>query len=313
MSKGLMLGAGVGLDLGGLGLIVTALPDGGWPLAAGLALMLAGTMLITRSLQSKSAPQTADEADYQKAGKRWRPEPELRGDPPRRVKMSVTAQVTIFAWLLMLGVAGWYGWRNVWRLSPPVPSQSLLLKEGGSAVAEIHRKEIRDLEDGRKSYYLYYNFTDDTGAGVRSSVNVSASVFADYRDGGKLQIRYLPGEPLVHFAADLTQEPFAMRGTLMAIVAGAFLLFLLGAKMFRHRRLARSGKAVAGYVESVKRRGGAKKLRVRYETVNGREIFISPLERNVARNTGDVVTVLYWPGEPEGGELYSLLLFRAVA
>lgn len=312
MSKGWMLGAGIGLDFAGLGLIFMALPEGGWLLAAGLALILAGTLIVTRSLQASAPPDAPAAVDFSKAGKRWKPEPELRADPPRRVKMTVTAQVTIFAWLLMLAVAGWFGWHNVWRLNQAVPSQNLLLRDGERAVAEIHRKETRDLEDGGQRFYLYYNFTDASGAGVRSSVNVSASLFAEHSEGGSLEVVYLPGDPLVHFSPQLTRAPFSTRGTLMAAVVAAFLLLLLGSKMYRHRRLARSGRAVAGYVEGLTRRGGAKKLRVRYETVNGREIYISPLERNPLRKQGDVVTVLYWQGEPKNGELYNLCLFRAV-
>ncbi len=312
MSKGLKLGVGVGLDFAGLGLIVTALPDGGWLLAAGLALMLAGTMLITRSLQAKAEPETNEALDLKRAGKRWQPEPELQCDPPRRTTMTVTAKITVVAWLAMLAVSGWFGWRNVWRLSPPVPSQQLILNEGARASAKIHRKEVRDRDDGQKRYYLYYNFTDSTGAGVRSSVNVSSSVFDEYQEGDALEVAYLPGEPLAHFAVGLTRGAFAMRGSLMAMVVGAFLLFLLGARMVRHRNLVRSGKAVAGSVVSAVRRGGAKKLEVRYETVNGREITIKPLERNALRKRGDVVTVLYLPGNPEDGELYSLCLFRAI-
>jgi len=312
MSKGWILGAGAGLEFAGLGLIVTTLPDAGWPLAAGLALMLAGTMVITRALQSKVEPASEDAVDRRRAVKRWQPEPELRGDPPRRVAMTATAKITVVAWLAMLAVSGWFGWRNVWRLSAPVPSQALILNEGARATATIHRKEVRDREDGGKRYYLYYNFTDSTGSGVRSSVNVSASLYQEYMEGDALQVAYLPGEPLAHFAVELTRGPFAMRGSLMAVVAGAFLLFLLGAKMLRHRNLVRSGKAVAGRVESVRRRGGAKKLEVRYETVNGREITIKPLERNAQRKQGDVATVLYLPGNPEDGELYSLCLFRAI-
>lgn len=312
MSKGWMLGVGAGLDFGGLGLIVTTLPEAGWPLAAGLALMLAGTMLITRSLQSKSEATADGPAERKRASKRWQPEPELLRDPPRPVSMTVTAKITVVAWLAMLAVAGWFGWQNVWRLAPPVPSQTLILNEGVRATATIHRKEVRDREDGQQRYYLYYNFTDASGSGVRSSTSVSASLFGEYEEGDSLEVAYLPGEPLAHFAVELTRGPFAMRGSLMALVVGAFLLFLLGAKMLRHRNLARSGKAVAGYVESVVRRGGGKKLEVRYETVNGREITIKPLERNALRKQGDVVTVLYLPGNPEDGEMYSLCLFRAV-
>lgn len=306
-----MLGVGVGLDLGGLGLIAVSLPEGGLLLAAGLALMLAGTMLVTRSLQTKSDAEDVESPDLARLGKRWKPEPELQQDPPRKTKMTVTAQVTIFAWLLMFGVAGWFGWQKIWRLNPNVPSQALMLEEGARASAEIHRKEIRDLEDGSRRHYLYYNFTDETGAGVRSSVGVSESVFADYEEGDQIEVVYFPGEPLTHFAYGLTRPPFAMRGSLMAAVVGAFLLFLLVAKMLRHRKLARSGRAVAGHVESLVRRGGAKKLRVRYQTINGREIYIHPLERNALRKQGDLVTVLYDSKVPEDGELYSLLLFRA--
>src|SRR5690606_23510813 len=111
----------------------------------------------------------------------------------------------------------------------------------------------------------------------------------------RIEVVYLPGDPMIHFVPELTQAPFAMRALLMGAVATAFGLFLVASRLFRHWRLARSGRPVAGRVESVSRRGGAKKLRVRYESSQGRELSLNALERNPARKQGDIVTVMTGP------------------
>ncbi|MBI1354458.1 MAG: hypothetical protein GC160_08930 [Acidobacteria bacterium] len=310
MSKQWMLGVGVGLDLGGIALIVLGLEEAGWQLALGLAMMLVGTVLVTRAFQGAEAPAEPDAATVSRKLDRWRPEPELRADPPRKVKPTFTAWLTIGAWSAMLAVAGGFAWYNVLELNPPIPSQGLLESEGAHVGAEIHRKEVRDHEGGRRRYYLYYNFQDQTGSSVRSSVVVSKTLFDRYREGASLDVVYLPGDPMVHFVPALTQASFALRALLMGAVVAMFFLFLLIARMLRHRRLARSGRAVAGMVEKVSRRGGSKSLRIRYSNSQGKEQTLTAFERNPARKTGDVVTVM--TDRAGEAEMYSLLLFRAV-
>ena len=300
------IGAGAALDVAGLALVVASIPEPSWKLGAGLALLLAGTLLISKTLGA-SAARSASPEQVESASKGWKPEPELRQDPPRAVRLSVTAKIVVMAWLLMLAVTGAYSYVTVFSRNPGPPSQGLLEAQGARAQATVHRREVREAADGEPRYSLYYNFTDENRAAVRSSVTVSKMLFDRYEEGDRLEAVYLPGDPLAHFLPALTRPAFAERGLLMALVAVAFLAYLLESRRRRHYRLVRQGTPVAGVAENVRRRGGARVYDVRFQ-VNGRQGKLRAAERNPMRRDGDLVTVLYDGAE---AELYHQCLYRA--
>lgn len=303
------IGGGIALDVAGLALVVASIPNADWKLGAGLALMLAGTWLISTTLRGP-APETPAPEDVRSARNRWRPEPELRQDPPRRVRLSASAKIVVMAWLMMLIVGGGYAYLTVFTRNPGPPSQALLEAEGARGVATIHRREVRENAEGEPRYGLYYNFTDQEGSAVRSSVNVSKLLFERYQEGDHLDVRYLPGDPLAHFLPEVTRPAFAERGLLMALVGLAFLAYLLEGRRRRHLRLVKHGTPVAGVAENVRRRGGARVYDVRFR-VNGREGSLRATERNPMRKNGDVVTVLCDTRGPEDAEIYQQCLYRA--
>ncbi len=300
------LGAGAVLDLAGMTLVVAAIPEAGWKLAAGLAMLLAGTLLISRSLRG-ARPAPAAPEQLEQARKGWQPEPELRQDPPRPVRLSVTAKIVAMAWLLMLAAAGAYAHLEVFSRNPGPPSRGLIDSQGARTEATVHRREVRENAAGEPRYSLYYNFADAAGAAVRSSTVVSKLLFEQHEEGAGLEVVYLPGDPLAHYLPALTRPAFAERGLLMAVVVAAFLIYLLETRRLRHRRLVRQGTPVAGVAENVRRRGGARAFDVCYRA-DGRERKLRASERNPARRDGDAVTVLCDAGE---AELYSQCLYRA--
>jgi hypothetical protein len=196
----------------------------------------------------------------------------------------------------------------VFSRNPGPPSQRLLETQGARAEATVHRRELRQNAQGEPRYSLYYNFTDEAGSAVRSSVTVSKMLFERYPEGAKLEVAYLPGDPLAHFLPALTRPVFAERALLMALTAVAFLAYLLESRRRRHSRLVRQGTPVAGVAENVRRRGGARVYDVRFRS-GGREGKLRATERNPLRRDGDVVTVLC---DAQGdAELYLQCLYRA--
>ena len=304
----LQIAAGIAMDVAGLALVVSSIPEGGWRLGGGLALLLAGTILVSRTLQRAPAAAVTQE-QRASAKKGWSPEPELRRVPPRPVRLSVTAKVVAAAWLLMLAVTAGYAYFSVFSRSPGPPSQGLIASEGQSAQARVHRREVRENDAGEPRYTLYYNFADAEGAAVRSSASVSKLLFDHYAEGDRLEALYLPGDPLAHYLPALTRPAFAERGLLMGLVVAALLLYLLESRRRRHRRLVSRGEPFAGVAENVRRRGGARVFDVRYE-LGGRENTLAVTERNPMRREGDVVTVLCEGGD---AELYRQCLYRAKA
>ncbi|MCB1020283.1 MAG: hypothetical protein KDC27_10160 [Acidobacteria bacterium] len=301
------IGAGLALDLAGMALVVSAIPDADWKLGAGLALMLVGTWLVSSSLRGP-APTAPPPAEVERAKKRWNPERELRSAPPRRVRLSPTAKVVVMAWSLMLLVGGAYAYFAVFSRNPGPPMRNLIDAEGSRAEATVHRREVRENGDGAPRYSLYYNFSSSDGSAIRSSVTVSKLLFDRFHEGDRLEVVYLPGDALAHYLPQVTRPPFAERGLLMALVALAFVVFLLESRRRRHHRLVQRGAATAGIVEKVRRRGGARAYEVRFRA-NGREGTLKATERNPLRRNGDVLTVLT---DGDDAELYQQCLYRAV-
>lgn len=301
---------GIGLDLIGIFLIVQALPDGGMRLAAGVACLAAGTAAISLGARGDSGPRP-DVRTLETARGGWRPEPELRQEPPRAVKLAPAAMVSIVSWLLAAAVVGFFVWDRVAPLSPASREQRLLAAEGESAEATVHRKETRESTAGEPRYQLYYNFRGVDGGAVRSSATVSRRVFERYEVGDEIEVRYLPGDPVMHYLPPLERSDTEVRIALAAAVLAAFFLFLLEAKRRRHKKLVRDGKAVPGVVVGVKVRGAARAATVAFETLHEKRELRATLRRP-ALEKGDAATVLYDPSDPREAELYAACLYRAV-
>ena len=302
--------SGIALDLAGLAVIALSFskPDAGVMLTVGAGLILGGTLLVSRA--GRSEQETLEEDVKTRAMRGWKPEKELRPAPPRRVRMAASAQVSIMAWFVATAFVGFFAWDRVVRLSPAPPSRNIVDQAGETAEATIHRKETRLAPDGGERYAIYYNFRDATGAGVRSSATVSKSLFEEYEEGDRLEVRYLPEDAIAHYLPEITRSDREVRAVLMAAVLGVFFIYLLEARRRRHKRLVQSGTAVPGVVEAISRRGGAKALTVKAE-VQGTERILRTTERNSRRGVGDVVTVLYDPHRPADAEIYRGLPYQA--
>jgi hypothetical protein len=302
---------GIALDVAGAALIATSLPEGGLQLGFGIAVMLAGTVAIRKGAGFGSTVSTIDEEQLQRSLKSWRPTAELERDPPRAVRLTRMAWLIAFCWAAMFAAGGWFSYDRVWRLNPPIAGQQLLEQEGVRVRGEVHRHEVRSNAGGRSVYYLYYNFADEKGAGVRSSISVSKSLYDDYSEGSAIEVIHLPGDAMTHLVPAFHRGTFAGRGAVIGLAAAVFLLVVLDGRRRKHKALARDGRAVGAVVEGLQRKGGSKSYHLRYRA-HGREQRLKVHERNPNRKAGDVVTVLYDPAHPATAVLYRLCLYRAV-
>jgi hypothetical protein len=170
---------------------------------------------------------------------------------------------------------------------------------------------VRENASGERRYVLYYNFRDQAGSAIRSSVNVPKVLFDRYEEGAQFETVYLPEDPVMHYVPELTRPAFAEKGLLMALVTAGCLGFLLENRRRRHRRLARNGTPIAGVAENVRRRGGARAYDVKFK-VKGRDGSLRTLERNRLRRNGDVLTVLYDAKGAGDALLYHQCMYQAI-
>lgn len=300
------IAAGAALDLVGLALVAWSLPEGGLPLAAGVACLLAGAALITRA-SSRSFNQAAS-APHAAA---WKLDPALRQSLPRSVRLRPLGYVIAAAWLLSLAALGWFAADRILALNPPIPSQTLIETQGVDAVAEVYEKVERANSRGEARYYLYYSYEYPEGSQVRSSVAVTKRLYDRYQVNDTLALKLLPASPPVVFIPELTQGPFALRGLLAGSVIAGLMLLFVDAQRRRHKRLVRTGLPLAGTVEGMRRRGGSRTYQARYR-VSGGEHVVRASERNPSRRNNDQVTVLHDPGKPSDAVVYEGAFYKAV-
>jgi hypothetical protein len=289
----------------GVVLIYRALPAGGELLWSGVLAIVAGTLVMLQAFKQGGAEEEEEPTAPARTAD-WKPEPELRQVPPRRVGLRRSGQLIGLFWLLLIpGALAFFYFRTY--IVPP--AREIPEEIAATATATIHSLDERKRDDGRIDYYLAYNFQDDAGNGYRSSVRVSQERFRSHRIGDTLKVDYIPGNAIAHSVPELAEDRIPPRLALFTLVLLAILGFLLDAQRRKHKRLVRSGKTVPGVVGKVARRGGSRSYEVRYEA-HGAEQRMSAVERNPDRRNGDVVTVLYSSERPSEAIVYRLALYQ---
>lgn len=304
----ILIVAGVVLDLAGAVLIARNVPEIGPGLAAGVGLLLAGSVLVFQGVLRGSGKKFEPEAPAPAVSlSDWTPEPELRGQPPRPVSLTWTGKLSAALWSGMVLVVAGYVF-----LAPPRAARvpPLLESVGAPATATVHEKNRRDTPSGEAAYYIGYHFATAEGTQVRETRRVPRTVFEELETGDSFEVLYLPENPQQNFAERLDREemPPALRWMAAALLGA--LVFVFNQQRRVQKRLVAHGKPVAGVVEGVKRRGATRSYTVRYK-LHGHEGRLRGSERNPERADGDVVTVLYLPERPERVLLYSTSLYRA--
>lgn len=289
----------------GVVLIYRALPAGGELLWSGVLAIVAGTLVMLQAFKQGGAEEVEERTSPARRAD-WKPEPELRQVPPRRVSLRRSGQLIGLFWLLLIpGALAFFYFRTY--IVPP--AREIPEEIAATATATIHSLDERKRDDGRTNYYLAYNFQDDAGNVYRSSVRVSQERFRSHRIGDTLTVHYIPGNAIAHSVPELAEDRIPPRLALFTLVLLAILGFLLDAQRRKHKRLVRSGKTVPGVVGKVTRRGGSRSYDVTYEA-HGSQQRIRAVERNPERRNGDVVTVLYSSDRPSEAIVYRLALYQ---
>ncbi len=304
----LLLIAGAVLDTLGVALIALSFVQETDTLYAGLVLMAAGSVFFvlwgrrnSRDLAGDTAPQSSAST------KGWTPERELTRPLPRQVVLTPVGRWRTLLWMLALAAAVIY--TNVIP-GRATPRQETLQRFGVEVTGVIHRKESRSHDGAATAYYLYYNFKDANGKGVRASAAVGEQVYSSFQEGDSIEITYLAEDPFFHEAKGFGDRSGARPLGYPWVALLTIAIVALEIHRIRHKRLAMYGKAVAGNVTKLTRLGAATAYSVEC-TAGGRRRKLRGSERRPGLRVGDPVTVLYMPDKPQHIVLYRLCLYRA--
>ena len=303
-----LLVAGAVFDTLGVALIALSFVQETDTLYVGLVLMAAGSVFFVLWGRQNSRDQAGDTAPHSSAStKGWTPERELTRPLPRQVVLTAVGRWRTLLWMLALGAAVIY--TNVMP-GRATPRQQTLQRFGVEATGVIHRKESRSHDGGATVYYLYYNFKDANGKGVRASAAVGERVYSSFQEGDSIEVAYLPEDPFFHQAKGFGDGRAARPLGYLWVALLTIAIVALEIHRIRHKRLAMYGRPIAGVVTKLTRLGAATAYSVQC-TAGGRRRTLRGSERRPGLQAGDPVTVLYMPDKPQHIVLYRLCLYRA--
>ena len=312
-STKIWLALGASLAVSGGFAIIVSLPEGGLVMWAGVGLVSAGSLALRIGLgksRQEVAGATRDATPHAGAMPPASVEAELLRPTPRKVEMTGRGKTVVATWMLALAAFGTVAHQHFSRFPPPHSKDRLKL-DGATATATVHSLEARELEDGKRLYFVGYSFVTESGSPVRISRSVSERVYNRLAEGTATEVVYLPGNPDNHYLPDLT-SPVSTR---FVFFAGGILLAAAGfaeAQRRLHRRLVATGTPVSGFTADVRRRGGVRSFLVNYD-VAGERRSLRARERNPDLRSGQSATVLYDPAISSRAVIYRLALYRARA
>ncbi len=275
----------------------------------GIALIAVGSLAMRSVLGRMDAERKrAPDAPAATAAGAEDIESELKKPAPRAVKLTARGNLVAAVWLAVTAPAGVLAWRHFNRLPPP-RMKSMLASEGESAAAVIHRKQTFAVEGGGARHAIGYNFNDESGASIRSSVTVPRALFDSLAQGERLEVVYFPPDPSIHYLPEIT-SPVTTRVVWLALGILAAAALLANAQRRTHKKLVAEGRAVCGFVAGVRRRGGVRSFLVNYD-VGGERRTVGASERNAGLENGQTATVLYDPRRADRAVVYRLALYRA--
>jgi hypothetical protein len=302
----LLLIAGAVFDTLGAAFIALSFVRETETLYIGLVLMAIGSVCIVLWTRQNSSGRGAGQASSsQVSAKGWAPERELTRPLPRQVVLTPLGRWRTILWILAMAAAVIY--TNVIP-GRATPKQETLRRFGVEVSGEIHRKDVRT-HDGGPAYYLYYNFQDGAGNGVRASIAVDDGIYSSFQEGDSVDITFLPQDPFVHEVNGLGDGRAAEPLGYLWVGLLAVAIVALEIHRIRHKRLAMHGKAIQGIVKKVTRLGAATAYSVQC-TAGGHRRTLRGSERRPGLRAGDSVTVLYRPDKPHHMILYRLCLYR---
>lgn len=303
----LLLIAGAVFDTLGVALIALSFVQETDTLYIGLFLIAIGSACVLLWARQNSNVRPDDEAPPSMVSiKAWTPERELARPLPRQVVLTPVGRWRTILWILAMAAAVIYS--NVIP-GRATPKQETLRRFGVETMGEIHRREVRT-HNGGPVYYLYYNFQDGDGKGVRASLAVDEPVYSSFKEGDSIEMVYLPQDPFVHAVKGFGDARGAR--PLGYLWVGLLAVAIVGLEIhrIRHKRLVMHGHPIPAIVRKVTRFGAATAYTIEC-TAGGHRRTLRGSERRPGLKVGDSVTVLYRPDKPQRIVLYRLCLYRA--
>jgi hypothetical protein len=226
---------------------------------------------------------------------------ELAGQTPRKIRMTSTGWLNVFAAMLFsfLGVAAaFYIVKSVIR---DVGTQDTLRQSSAESLGEVTGKRYRG-----KVGYVSYQFSVG-GAIYTSEAFAPRKVLDGLQQNDSLPIRYAPANPHISHPAAWDDSPYPKLWGLLIPGVLVFMGLMLVRRIPLQRRIAMEGVAVRGCVTQREWNGPSKGqpyTNYSFRNASNDEVEIGSCPYDFPPKGGSYVWVLYLPTDPRRSEIY---------
>lgn len=227
--------------------------------------------------------------------------PELMGRTPRRVQVTGTGWLNVFAAALFILLGAAWAVATIKLVHDETTKQTLLQKDGATASGKI----IQKWTHGSGTYISYSFAIDQTPYSGKSKVPFDT--WNGLHQADSLPIRYLPANPdLNHPAA--WEDSTSSKLWLLWITAFLAIFGSLFVRRFPLQlRLAKMGIPVRGCIAEQEWTGptkGQKYIPYTFRNADSGEVEIGSCPYDDELKAGTTVCVLYLPANPRRSEIY---------
>lgn len=245
----------------------------------------------------------------------WQIEPELEQPLPRRTRLrrrAVIETMILAAGLMVvggfsIGMLAWQAWLT--------HCDRQAARGGTEAFVTVISKRKQTGRFGRTTgHVIQYRFRTTTGETHEASRKISREDFERIEIGDELAARAVPGRFEYHSLRDVPRAglTYLDLGALATFVAAApFLVAMFVRQRRQERELVRFGTAVSGIVSHKSRvKRGRSRYRAKFASAGAERSVSNIAPANVAE-TGEAVTILHDPLDPEKAIIYAASAYRA--
>ncbi|MGA2848186.1 MAG: DUF3592 domain-containing protein [Terracidiphilus sp.] len=226
---------------------------------------------------------------------------ELRSQTPRRVRLTSTGWLNIFAAALFFAVGVAWGVSAVRWVVNDMTAQDALRQAGRDSSAQVIDKWTT-----RSVPYVSYAFSVD-GSFYTGKSRVPRETWNRLRQDDSLPIRYFPANPNINHPAAWEDATISNLWALLFPVGLAIFGAMFVRRIPLQRRIAMEGIAVRGSVSEREWKGPSKGqtyVDYTFRNASNDEVEIGSCPYDFPPKGGSNVWVLYLPTNPRRSEIY---------
>ena len=247
------------------------------------------------------------ESDLADLARNWTPPADLRGSPPRSVRLTGGGIALI---LLAIGLVAGGILLGIWmrqEFTRKTETRGLLEEQGRETDATVTRLWRGSGKD--QPHRVSYRFSAAAQI-FDGQATAPRRIWEGLAEGSRLRVRYAASDPKINHPAEWESEvpPQWIAWLLPATFSGIALFIAWSLR--RQKRLLEDGRVAQGVITRVRRVKGGRKIHYDFLLPGGVKAAGRGMGRQGLIDVGSSVTVIYDPDDPKRNAPYPFDLVR---